>query len=90
MVKISPEDLEAFTAFWREVTQSHHFNGNFSMAEAISGKVQSGSVPPASESYRGHYWLVEGGAGVADVLLVCVKDESDFYSWVTVAAGLPL
>lgn len=93
MIKISAEELEAFNDFWQELKQSHHHHSSFSMAEAINGKVQSSdgaSVPVASAEYRGHYWLVEGGAGVADILLVCVKDESDFYSWVTVTAGLPL
>jgi hypothetical protein len=93
MIKIPDESLVCFDDFWEEVTQSHHYNGGFSMAEAINGKVQSSdgaSVPVASAEYRGHYWLVEGGAGVADILLVCVKDESDFYSWVTITAGLPL
>jgi hypothetical protein len=43
---------------------------------------QSGSsLPAAGETYRGQFFTVEGGAGVADQVYICVKDDSDTYVW---------
>lgn len=45
----------------------------------------SGASPPAAaEAYRGVFFLIEGGTGVADVLQVCVKKDDDTYAWRTV------
>lgn len=42
----------------------------------------SASLPTASATYRGQMGWVEGGAGVADRLVMCAKDSSDAYAWV--------
>jgi len=51
------------------------------------GKDSDGSLPTASASYRGKMIRVEGGAGVADKLYICLKSAVDTYSWVQVASG---
>lgn len=51
------------------------------------GKDADGSLPTASESYRGKILRVEGGAGVADKLYMCMKKADDTYAWVQVASG---
>jgi len=51
----------------------------------LTGKVTS--LPTADATYRGKMIRVEGGAGVADKLYVCMKSASDAYSWVQVASG---
>ena len=38
-------------------------------------------LPNASVDYRGYRALVEGGAGVADEMHVCVKNAGDTYEW---------
>lgn len=40
-----------------------------------------GTRPAASVTYRGGIWYAPGGAGVADVFSICVKDAADAYSW---------
>ncbi len=45
------------------------------------------SKPAASAANRGRIWIVQGGAGVADTLQVCIKNASDSYVWVTVTAS---
>lgn len=42
---------------------------------------QSGSLPAATEGNRGQFFTVEGGAGVADQVYVCIKDDNDDYVW---------
>jgi len=45
----------------------------------------TGTRPTASSDLRGKIWLEQGGAGVADVLSICVKDASDNYVWKTIS-----
>ena len=40
--------------------------------------------PTCNSGNRGKITMVQGGAGVADTLRVCVKDSSDSYLWATV------
>lgn len=37
--------------------------------------------PTAAEAFRGAMFVDQGGAGVADVLKVCLKDSADAYAW---------
>lgn len=39
--------------------------------------------PSCNSGNRGLWWVVRGGAGVADVLQICMKDAADAYGWVT-------
>jgi hypothetical protein len=41
----------------------------------------------ANASNRGKLRMVQGGAGVADLLYCCMKSILDTYSWVLVATG---
>jgi hypothetical protein len=40
-----------------------------------------GTKPTCDSSTRGYAWNDEGGAGVADVIERCVKDDDDAYYW---------
>jgi len=51
------------------------------------GKDSDGVLPTPDASYRGKMIRVEGGAGVADKLYICMKSAADTYSWVQVASG---
>jgi len=51
------------------------------------GKDSDGILPTADSSYRGKMIRVEGGAGVADKLYMCMKSAADTYSWVQIASG---
>jgi len=51
------------------------------------GKDADGVLPAASAAYRGKMLRVEGGAGVADLLYMCMKSAADTYSWVQIATG---
>ena len=69
-----------------ETTKGHIDNTNnphnVTAAQAGALKKQSGAaLPDAAESYRGQFFTVEGGEGVADKIYVCVKDDSDNYVW---------
>jgi len=68
-------DKNGSTALWA-VTQAGYLKlGNVS------------SLPTASASYRGMVIRVEGGAGVADKLYICMKSATDTYSWIQIASG---
>ncbi len=49
--------------------------------EGVSMKT-SGSKPTCNSTHRNQFFITQGGAGVADVLEVCMKDAADAYSWV--------
>lgn len=51
------------------------------------GKDSDGMLPTPSAAYRGKMIRVEGGAGVADSLYMCMKSAADTYSWVLIASG---
>ena len=51
------------------------------------GKDSDGTLPTPDASYRGKMIRVEGGAGVADKLYMCMKSAADTYSWVLVVQG---
>ena len=51
------------------------------------GKDSDGTLPTPSADYRGKMIRVEGGAGVADKLYMCMKSAADTYSWVQIASG---
>ena len=51
------------------------------------GKDSDGTLPTPDASYRGKMIRVEGGAGVADKLYMCMKSAADTYSWVQIATG---
>lgn len=40
--------------------------------------------PTCDSTYRGAFWYVAGGAGVADTVAVCAKDGADAYAWRTI------
>jgi len=42
----------------------------------------SAAQPACSVEYRGTWWVIQGGAGIADVLNICLKDAADVYNWV--------
>lgn len=44
----------------------------------------SDTLPTASVAYRGKFYTVFGGEGVADVTYVCQKNTSDEYEWVAI------
>lgn len=39
------------------------------------------TLPTADSTYRGKLFLLEGDTGVADILHVCIKDETDTFVW---------
>lgn len=43
----------------------------------------STTQPTCDVSHRGTWWVIQGGAGVADILQICLKNSSDAYVWVT-------
>lgn len=45
------------------------------------------AIPSCTVAQRGNLWMVQGGAGVADLFKVCMKTSSDTYQWVQVAIG---
>lgn len=55
--------------------------------ESARGVLQIGQPtarPAAAEALRGVIWIEEGGAGVADIVYVCMKNAADAYTWVKV------
>lgn len=45
------------------------------------------ALPAAGEQWRGKIVLIEGAAGVADVVYCCLKAIDESYSWEVVASG---
>lgn len=45
---------------------------------------QGGQLPAAAGEHRGKFFLLWGGAGVADALYICAKKTDDSYDWVAV------
>lgn len=62
-------------------------DGSTGYGIALADGVQlkgNASKPAAGSAYRGMIWYTPGGAGVADTLEFCFKDNTDTYSWVTI------
>jgi len=51
------------------------------------GKDSDGTLPTASADYRGKMIRVEGGAGMADTLYLCMKKTDDTYAWIQITSG---
>lgn len=64
--------------------EKNYFEGSVQSAGGLQMKT-SGSQPSCSSVTRGMFWNVEGGAGVADQVQVCLKDAADSYSWMPLA-----
>lgn len=47
----------------------------------------TGTRPLADVSLRGAIFLERGGAGVADLLYMCMKNDLDEYNWIQIAVG---
>jgi hypothetical protein len=63
-------------------------NGQFVCVRApIRFITPTGALPTASATYRGISAYQEGGGGVADTLVCCMKDAAGAYSWKVVATG---
>jgi len=62
-------------------------NSSFCTVESAFRPVTPNSLPAASVTYRGAVVYQEGGGGVADRLVQCMKSAADTYSWVDVATG---
>jgi len=61
-----------------------------SYGRLISTKMQGGAIgsrPAADSSRRSIFYNIEGGAGVADILQMCLKGAADTYSWVNIVTG---
>lgn len=43
----------------------------------------TGSKPTCNSTRRSQLFITQGGAGVADVVEICLKDAADAYAWVT-------
>lgn len=43
----------------------------------------AGSQPTCAAGIRGKMWIIQGGAGVADIFQICSKTVLDTYVWVT-------
>lgn len=56
--------------------------GTTALASSI-GLGASAQQPTCNAQTRGRTWVVQGAAGVADVLQVCQKDAANAYAWVT-------
>lgn len=85
-------DLEAVLALDGVAPEARKFVGwdtdltpaNFDpKAVSVSLLDQGSDAPPtAAVAYRGMLYVQTGGEGVADQVLICVKDAADAYSWV--------
>jgi len=52
-----------------------------------TGVDADGILPTPGASYRGKMIRVEGGAGVADKLYICMKAADESFSWIQIAIG---
>jgi len=43
--------------------------------------------PTAAVAYRNALLVQQGGAGIADLVFMCLKSSADAYSWVQLATG---
>jgi hypothetical protein len=43
----------------------------------------SGAQPACNAGNRGMMWVIQGGASVADIFQICLKDNADAYAWAT-------
>lgn len=39
------------------------------------------ALPTAGVDYRGQIFILDGGAGVADTVKICIKEEAGTYAW---------
>lgn len=64
-------------------SESNPHNVTASQAGALPD-LHSDTLPVASESYRGKFYLLEGDTDVADILYVCTKKADNSYDWLVV------
>lgn len=62
-----------------EVSNGAYIYGVFT--DRYMKKLSGAALPTASVDYRGQVYTVLGGAGVADVAYICIKNASDAYIW---------
>jgi len=56
----------------------------------VNGGVQlktTTGIPTCTVSLRGTFWVVQSGAGVKDLVRVCLKSASDTYGWFTISSS---
>lgn len=68
------------TAFTERIRITNDGYAKFKNGTTIDTSV---SQPTCTSARRGTWWVIQGGAGVADILQICLKDNADAYNWVT-------
>ena len=75
-------DLGSLTAQIRDINgQFAAFSGGFIFDQPTA------ALPAASATYRGMTAIQQGGSGVADTIVCCIKSSADTYSWKVVVTG---
>jgi hypothetical protein len=59
-------------------------SGSSVSAQVAAVGTQSGLQPVCSVATRSYIWFVQGAPGVADTFQLCMKSNTDTYSWITV------
>lgn len=70
------------TGTW--TTQAH-----FSKDGLLRVNQQNAAKPTCNADNRGRLFFLDGGAGVADIMEVCMKEAGGTYGWETVATAAP-
>jgi hypothetical protein len=60
-------------------------SGSSVSAQVAAVGAQAGSQPPCSATTRNYMWFLQGGTGMADLFQICMKSNTDTYSWITVS-----
>lgn len=85
-VKFTSSEAEGTGTYPRIIDQVNG-GAHYVMWDGYSRPVQSAALPTAIAELRGCLYVVQGGAGVADVAYICLKGAADTYSWVSIATG---
>lgn len=84
----APIKLTSGTINTTAVAGQIEYDGQFYLTPSTNERfkllqVTGASKPTCDSTIRGQHWTIPGGAGVADIFQVCLKDASDIYAWVT-------
>lgn len=60
---------------------TEHLQQNYDDVNSLQKTESCTTLPTAEAAIRGKLFVVDGGAGVADVVNICVKKVDDTYGW---------
>lgn len=70
-----------------QAVRNNYIEDAFAWTDAVGFTLIVSVLPTPTEDYQGRFLTVEGAPGSRDRTYICLKSDSDTFSWVEVANG---